>query len=120
MSRRLAIALLILAVLVPACSDSEPVTQQDREEFCKVMREPPPTGAFLEPSDASQRRRLDEHIAAAEAVAPPDIRNEVTTYRRAVDTYLRSRAAGSPDSETENEQSKAGQAVNDYVDAHCF
>jgi hypothetical protein len=85
------------------------------------MAKPPPlAGGFRDPSSASDLRRLDEFIADAEAVAPSDIQDEVMTYRRSVQKYLHAQADGNQDRDAQRAQAEAGQAVNDYVDAHCF
>lgn len=119
----LALGVVVVATSLAACSQTAHITTADRRAFCKVMRGPMPVEAreaVTRPRDEDAGRGLDKYVAAAEAVAPRDIRSEVSTYRREIQLYLRRVAAGEPSAEAQRKQEAAGRVVNDYVEDHCF
>lgn len=121
---RVAALAAVLVALATSCSEGDHVSSADRRDFCKLMQQPQSTEMSEALSSdagvrADARRRLDEKLAAVEAVAPRDIRNEVSVYRREIQAYLSALATGPVDAEAERNEVKAGTAVRAYADAHC-
>lgn len=115
---RVAVLSAVLVAIAMGCTHREGVTTADRRAFCELARQPNEFSAALTDEDA--RRRLDADLAAAEAVAPRDIRDTVSVYRRETQIYVRTLATGPADAEAERSQFKAGMALVAYVKDHCL
>lgn len=112
--------LLLLAVMA-ACGGSTDSNGGDLSMFCEKLTSSPPRDALREPADLEARAALDAHVAAAERLAPDEIRSTVAQYRKSVALYLADLADdGHASPEHQREQERAGTEVNEFVDEHCF